>query len=181
MMNCEEWKEEVSNKLRQTSSSSSCSCQWGKTMSLNCGHKRAYSSSARWYMSMGSHGGMILTEKPVAAPLCLPQIPHGSHPGLSGARPATNRVREVDVLFQHLPGRTEEIHKTSVGTPGIGSRNVYKLAATFNANYDIGDNLHVLYILGPFCDFIAVYVSWFLSWVWRESVSCINPFKTKLV
>jgi hypothetical protein len=25
-------------------------CRWGETMSLNCGHKRAYSSSRRWYI-----------------------------------------------------------------------------------------------------------------------------------
>jgi hypothetical protein len=26
-----------------------CSCRWGETMPLNCGHQRANSSSARWY------------------------------------------------------------------------------------------------------------------------------------
>jgi hypothetical protein len=34
--------------------SNSCSCQWSETMSLNCGHKWAYCSSPRWYMSMES-------------------------------------------------------------------------------------------------------------------------------
>jgi hypothetical protein len=36
------------------------SCQWGKTMSLNCGCQQADCSSPRWYMSMGNHSGMIL-------------------------------------------------------------------------------------------------------------------------
>jgi hypothetical protein len=34
---------------------------WGEIMSLNCGHQRACFSSPTWHMSMGSHGGMILT------------------------------------------------------------------------------------------------------------------------
>jgi hypothetical protein len=41
-------------------------------MSLNCGYQGSYSSNSRYYMSMESHGGMILTggteelaEKPV--------------------------------------------------------------------------------------------------------------------
>jgi hypothetical protein len=38
-----------------------CSCKWGETMSLNCGHQRAYWLSRRWYKSLKSHGGMILT------------------------------------------------------------------------------------------------------------------------
>jgi hypothetical protein len=53
----------------------SCSCRWGENMSLNCGHQRACCLSPRWYISVDSHGGMILTgkveelgEKPV--PLC---------------------------------------------------------------------------------------------------------------
>jgi hypothetical protein len=37
------------------------SCHWGETMSLNCGHKRAYCSSPRWYMSMEAHDGMTST------------------------------------------------------------------------------------------------------------------------
>jgi hypothetical protein len=40
--------------------SCSCSCRWGETMSLNCGHKWVYCSSTR-YITMESHGGMILT------------------------------------------------------------------------------------------------------------------------
>jgi hypothetical protein len=28
---------------------SPCSCRWGETMILNCGHRRAYYSSPRWY------------------------------------------------------------------------------------------------------------------------------------
>jgi hypothetical protein len=42
--------------------------QWGggrrgDTMSLKCGHQRAYCSSSKRHMSMESHGGMTLTEK----------------------------------------------------------------------------------------------------------------------
>jgi hypothetical protein len=33
-------------------------------LSPNCGHQWAYFSSPKWYMSMESHGGMILTGKP---------------------------------------------------------------------------------------------------------------------
>jgi hypothetical protein len=54
---------------------------WGETMSLNCSHQWAHCSSPRWYVSVESHGGMILTgkpknsrEKPVPVPLCPPQI-----------------------------------------------------------------------------------------------------------
>jgi hypothetical protein len=38
-------------------------CRWSETTSLNCGHQRAYSSSPRWYMSMGNYGGMISREE----------------------------------------------------------------------------------------------------------------------
>jgi hypothetical protein len=61
-----------------------CLCWWDETMSLSSGHQQAYCSSPRWYMSIKSHGGMILTgkteehrEKPVPVPRCPPQIPHG--------------------------------------------------------------------------------------------------------
>jgi hypothetical protein len=37
-----------------------CSRRSGKTMSVNCGHQQAYSSSRRWYISMESHCGMTL-------------------------------------------------------------------------------------------------------------------------
>jgi hypothetical protein len=37
------------------------SCQKAEITSLNCGHQRTYSSSPRWYMSVGSHGGMMST------------------------------------------------------------------------------------------------------------------------
>jgi hypothetical protein len=32
------------------------SCRRDETTSLNCGHKRDYCSSPRWYMNMGNHG-----------------------------------------------------------------------------------------------------------------------------
>lgn len=40
-----------------------CSCRWGETMSSSCGHHWTYCSSRRWYMSMESHDGLILTGK----------------------------------------------------------------------------------------------------------------------
>jgi hypothetical protein len=56
----------------------------GENMSPNYGHQRAYCSSSRWYMSLDSHGRMILTgetkelgKKPVPVPLYPLQIPHG--------------------------------------------------------------------------------------------------------
>jgi hypothetical protein len=36
-----------------------CSCRWGETMSLNCGHQRACCSHPRLYVSMENHCGMI--------------------------------------------------------------------------------------------------------------------------
>jgi hypothetical protein len=41
--------------------SGSCSYRWCETMSLNCSHQQACCSSPRWYLSIESHGGMILT------------------------------------------------------------------------------------------------------------------------
>jgi hypothetical protein len=61
-----------------------CSCRCGETMSLNCGHQRAYCSYPRWYMSTESNGGMIFTgetkelgEKICPNATCPPQIQHG--------------------------------------------------------------------------------------------------------
>jgi hypothetical protein len=64
---------------------SSCSCRWVETMSLNCGHGWAYCSFPRCYMSVERHGGMILTGgKPRNSERNLSQchfvhkkIPHG--------------------------------------------------------------------------------------------------------
>jgi hypothetical protein len=38
-----------------------CSCRLFETVSLNCGHQRAYCTSRQQYMSMERHGGMKLT------------------------------------------------------------------------------------------------------------------------
>jgi hypothetical protein len=64
-----------------------CGCyqyEMSETMSLNCGHQRAYCSSPRWYVNMESNGGMILTgkteelgEERAPVPLCPSQIPQG--------------------------------------------------------------------------------------------------------
>jgi hypothetical protein len=74
-----------------------CSCRWGETISLNCGHQRAYCSSSRWYMSMESHDGMTLTGEnrrslrkadPSAAlsTTNLTWTDPGANPGLRGKR-----------------------------------------------------------------------------------------------
>jgi hypothetical protein len=76
----------------------------------------------RWYMSVESHGGMILTgeikelgERPVPLPLCPPQIPHGLTGVLTwdlcGERPVTlpepwhhlavSRVLSYDIWISH--------------------------------------------------------------------------------
>jgi hypothetical protein len=78
-----------------------CSCRWGEMMSLNCGHQRAYFSSPRWYISMGSHGGSILTgeniipRRTICRSTTLSNTNStwtnlGANPGLRGERPATN-------------------------------------------------------------------------------------------
>jgi hypothetical protein len=76
-----------------------CSCRRGETMSLNCGHKRAYCTSPRWHMSMESHGGLILTgeteeleEKPVPVPLCPSKILDG----LTWREPGSHRWQASD-------------------------------------------------------------------------------------
>jgi hypothetical protein len=75
----------------------------GETMSLNCG-QRAYCSSPRWYMSMESHGRIILTglnwitRRKTSPSATLPIInptwtEQSANPGLRGKRPVTNRLR----------------------------------------------------------------------------------------
>jgi hypothetical protein len=39
----------------------SCSCRWGGSRSLNCGHQQAYCSPPKCYMSTKSHDKIILT------------------------------------------------------------------------------------------------------------------------
>jgi hypothetical protein len=80
-----------------------CSCRWGKTTSLNRSHQRVYCSSPRWYMSMGYHGGIILTGvhrrtrgKPYPIATVFTSNPirtdPGANPGLRGESPATDRL-----------------------------------------------------------------------------------------
>jgi hypothetical protein len=69
---------------------------------LNCGHQRAYCSLPRCYMSVDSHGGMILTgetealgENSPSATLSTTNLiwtDPSTNPGLRGEIPATNRL-----------------------------------------------------------------------------------------
>jgi hypothetical protein len=75
---------------------SGCLCRWGHTMSLNCDHQQAYCSYRMWYMSVDSHGRVILTgkieelgEESVPVPLCPLQLPHE----LTRMRARTSAVR----------------------------------------------------------------------------------------
>jgi len=78
----------------------------GETLSLNCGHKRAYCLSPKWYMNIERHGGTILTRKteelgenPVLLPFWPPQIPLGLNlartlaSAMRGRRPAWSMAR----------------------------------------------------------------------------------------
>jgi hypothetical protein len=99
------------------SSCYSCLSPWGETVSLDCGNQQAYCSSLRWYMSMKSHGGIIVIwdnrrtrEKNLSQWHCPLQIPHtiepGAKPGLRRERPATNSLRHGTVLMtQNIPLR----------------------------------------------------------------------------
>jgi hypothetical protein len=83
----------------------SCSCRWVETMSLNCIYKRAYCSSPRWYMSMKSQGGMILTwvtEITLRKP-CLtnPTTDQDTNRGLGGERPPINRPSHSTVFASY--------------------------------------------------------------------------------
>jgi hypothetical protein len=78
-------------------------CRWGDTMSLNCGLRRVYSSAPGWYMSMESHGGMILTgenlrTRKTTCPKVTLSIKNftwadpSANPGLCCERPVPNRL-----------------------------------------------------------------------------------------
>jgi hypothetical protein len=91
-----------------------CSCRWGETVTLNCGHQRAYCSSSRWYMSMKSLGRMVLTgeNRRTRRKTCpsttlsttnLTLTGSGAKPGLRCARPANNRVSHgTTIIFRCL-------------------------------------------------------------------------------
>jgi hypothetical protein len=82
--------------------SCSCSCLWREIVSLNCGYQRIRCSSPRWYVSMESHGGMILTgeieELRETCPIATSSTTNptwtdlGVNPGLHSYRPATNHL-----------------------------------------------------------------------------------------
>jgi hypothetical protein len=40
-----------------------CTCQWGEKMPVNCNQQWASCSSLKWYISLESHGGMMLTDE----------------------------------------------------------------------------------------------------------------------
>jgi hypothetical protein len=78
------------------------SCWWGKTMSLNCGHQRAYCSSPRLYMSMEATVEWYWQGKPKNSEINLSQYTlftihptwtdPRANPGLRRERPAANRL-----------------------------------------------------------------------------------------
>jgi hypothetical protein len=80
----------------------SCSYRWCETLSLNCGHQRAYCSSSRWYMSTESHGGIVLTgenrrtRRRICPSAHLSITSHMDRPGREpvpcGITPETNRL-----------------------------------------------------------------------------------------
>jgi hypothetical protein len=84
-----------------------CSCRWSETSSLNYG-QRAYCSHPRCYISIESHGGMILTgeNRRTRRKTCHSATLHNSNPTNPGAnvdfrgeRPATNRMSHVTHHF----------------------------------------------------------------------------------
>jgi hypothetical protein len=90
-------------------STNCCSCRWGETVSLNCDHQQAYCSSPRWYMSMESHGGMIMTggnrttrRKTCPSAISSTTKPTWTDPGAKLGhyceRPATNRLSHDTTL-----------------------------------------------------------------------------------
>jgi hypothetical protein len=80
-----------------------CLYRWGETMSLNCCHQWDCNSSPRWYMSMESHGGMILTGKTEVLgkkPVPVPLYPHRLTPALARAS-AVRHHRQPNPWYGH--------------------------------------------------------------------------------
>jgi hypothetical protein len=79
-----------------------CSCRWGETMSLNCGHQRAYCSSQRWYihmepdrMTVNSESRRTRRKTCPSATLSTADLTWSNpvaNPGFRGNRPATNHL-----------------------------------------------------------------------------------------
>jgi hypothetical protein len=81
-----------------------CYCRWGENTSLNCIHQWAYCSSPKLYMSMESHGGIMLTgtNQGTRRKTCLivtwpttnlTLTDPGLNLGLCSERPATSGLR----------------------------------------------------------------------------------------
>jgi hypothetical protein len=84
-----------------------CSCRWGETMSLNCGHERAYCSSPDiwvWRVTVEWYWQEIQGEETCPSSSLSTTNPTWSHPGanpgLRGERPATNRLARSSWLLQ---------------------------------------------------------------------------------
>jgi hypothetical protein len=112
---CEKWIMWFQSYIILTSTQS-CSCRWVETMSLNCGQQWAYSLSPRWYMSMESHGGMILTgenrrtrRKTCPSATFSTTNPtwtsQGANPGLCGEMLATNCLSH-DTAYSNITSVT---------------------------------------------------------------------------
>jgi hypothetical protein len=77
-------------------------------LSKNCGHRQAYCSSTRWYMSMENHCGMTLTgenrrTRRKAWPTLYTTNPirtdQGTNPSLRGERPATKLLSPMNFVL----------------------------------------------------------------------------------
>jgi hypothetical protein len=92
-------------RIQAIASLHSCSYRWGKTI----GHRRAYCSSLRWYMSMESHDRLRqantneLGDTPVPVPLWPPQIPHKATRARTGA--SAVRGRRITAWAKTRPSR----------------------------------------------------------------------------
>jgi hypothetical protein len=104
---------------KQPSISCYCSCQWGETTCVSCGHQRAYCLSPRWNVRMDSHGGITLTGE-ILRETCPsttlsttnPTLSNpGANPGLCSVRPATDRLSHGTALSIFL-GRYLSILRT---------------------------------------------------------------------
>jgi hypothetical protein len=112
-------------------------------MSLNCGHQPAYCSSPTRYMSMETHGGMILMgkteelgEKPVL--LCLSQISHVLTRARTWASAERGRQLTAWAMDLHHPLMSPALHTIYISLLWLSS-----LQQTFCFLWLFGLRFHV--------------------------------------